>query len=524
MTTASNKTEYKDVNGYIIYLRKSRQDNPDETIQEVLEKHETMLQEFAIQTFGSKIPESNIYREVVSGESIQDREEMRKVLARLEDPQIKGVIVIEPQRLSRGDLEDCGRLISALQYTKTQVITPYMTYDLENKMERKFFQDELMRGREYLEYTKEILLRGRVAATKRGCYIGNYAPFGYRKIKIGKDHTLEIVEEEAQIVKYIYELFVNGMTTGRIAKKLNEMGINAPRGERWVKSTIKSMVKNRHYRGLVVFNRIKLTTVIEHGERIQKRLAQPEDQIIVCEGKHQAIIDKETWDAAQAIIARNPKTKLNKKLKNPLASILACSNCGQMMNLHPYSHAADRYECRHNPRCFKSIQVQKVDDAVLLALENIELPNLKLKIKNGDGDAVKIQRSLLEKLEKQMQEYRAQEDKQFELLETAMYSQEVFERRNAVLRNKMEECQKQIYHTKSNMPENIDYSERVATLEDAIAVLKDATADADQKNKLLRAIVSRIEYTGTASVGVNRKGQGQKQGDNKFKIKVFLRL
>ena len=76
---------------YIIYLRKSRQDDPRETVEEVLAKHEAMLQEYALREFGHKIPEENIYREVVSGESIESREEMKKVLARIEDPNIKGV-------------------------------------------------------------------------------------------------------------------------------------------------------------------------------------------------------------------------------------------------------------------------------------------------------------------------------------------------------------------------------------------------------------------------------------------------
>ena len=63
---------------YLIYLRKSRQDDPNETVEEVLEKHETMLQEFALKEFGGRIPEENIYREVVSGESIDDRERCKR--------------------------------------------------------------------------------------------------------------------------------------------------------------------------------------------------------------------------------------------------------------------------------------------------------------------------------------------------------------------------------------------------------------------------------------------------------------
>lgn len=508
---------------YLIYLRKSRQDDPRETVEEVLAKHEVMLQEYAAKELGGRIPEENIYREVVSGESIDDREEMRKVLARIEDPEIKGVLVVEPQRLSRGDLEDCGRLISDFRYTHTLVVTPYMTYDLEKKMERKFFQDELLRGRDYLEYTKEILLRGRIAAVKRGCYIGNYAPYGYKKIKIGKDHTLEIIEEEAEIVRLVFDLYVREqLTPGQITQRLNKMGVKAPRGEKWVKDTIRMIVRNRHYIGKVVFNKIKQTTVVEHGERKVKRLSQPEDEVLVYEGLHDAIIDLETWEAAQKLVARNPKQKHTHPLKNPLSGVLVCGKCGRAMAQHPYKHAEDRYECRTKPRCYKSVKVSELEDSVIVALEAAELPALQLKVKNGEGKAAKIQQRQLAKLEQQMADYIAQEDKQFEFLETGRYTQDVFDRRHAALREKMEDCQRQIYHTRATMPKDVDYAERVVALQTAINMLKDPEASPEEKNKLLRPIVDRIEFYG--STPVDKSIKGWKKNENKYKIKVFLRL
>ena len=233
----------------IIYLRKSRSDDPNQTMEEVLEKHETMLQEYAERELGGRIAENNIYREVVSGESIEERIEIKKVLARIEDPNIKGVLVIEPQRLSRGDLMDCGRLINSLRFTKTQVLTLMMTYDLENKMERKFFQDELMRGRDYLEYIKEILFRGRLAAAKRGEYIIAVPPYGYKKI-VNEDgaNTLEIVEEHAAIVRQIFDWRVNeGVGACVIARRLDKMGITPPRGTYWPNQTISKILQNKHY-------------------------------------------------------------------------------------------------------------------------------------------------------------------------------------------------------------------------------------------------------------------------------------
>lgn len=68
---------------WIMYLRKSRQDSPDETVEEVLAKHEGILQEWAKRELGREIPENCIYREVVSGESLAEREEIQRVLSRI---------------------------------------------------------------------------------------------------------------------------------------------------------------------------------------------------------------------------------------------------------------------------------------------------------------------------------------------------------------------------------------------------------------------------------------------------------
>lgn len=506
---------------WIMYLRKSRQDDPNETVEEVLAKHEVQLQDYAERELGGRISPENIYREVVSGESIEDREAVQKVLARIENPSVRGVLVIEPQRLSRGDLEDCGRLINDFRYTKTLVVTPQMTYDLENKMERKFFQDELLRGRDFLEYTKEILFRGRVASVKRGCYIGTRPPYGYDKIKIGKDHTLT-PNENADVVRMIFEWYTkDNMTPFRIAQRLNEMGIKAPLGEKWVKDTIRVIVRNRHYIGKVVFNKIKTTTVVENGERITKKLSQPEEDVIVAEGKHPAIIDLDTWNAAQSIIEQNPRVKYTYPLKNPFSTMLKCSACGKAMFIHPYKKAEDRYECKNKPRCFKSVKYSEMESAIITALEQSELPALEKKAKGDDGNALKIQKRLLEKLEKQMQEYREQEEHQFELLETRVYSQDLFERRNAVLREKMEDCQRQIYKANESMPASVNYEEMVTNMKKAIEALKDPEATPEEKNRLLKAIVRKIIFTGSTPVD---KTKWYKKGDNQFSLKIFLRL
>ena len=487
---------------WIMYLRKSRQDNPEETVEEVLAKHETMLQEYAERELGRRIPEENIYREVVSGESIDERVEIKKVLGRLEDPNVAGVLVVEPSRLSRGDLSDCARIIDTFRFSHTLIATPMMTYDLEKKMERKFFQDELLRGNDYLEYTKEILFRGRVAAVKRGCYINARPPWGYDRIKIGRDWTLE-PNDDADTVAMMFDWYVKeGMTPGAIARRLNGMGIKSPTGGQWGRDTVRDMLCNVHYAGKVRFNEIKKVITVEHGERVKKHLRQPEDEVIIAEGKQDAIVPLEVFEQAQAKLNNNPRIQHGTNLVNLFSGVLRCP-CGRVMQYRTKKNASARYSCPKRPYCCKSGKADDVLALVITALETGELPKLQTKLKNGDGNAAAIQKRRLEKLSKQMEEYREQEDNQYDLLEKKKYTQEVFDRRNAALRKKMDECEKEIHLTKQALPQNIDYAEAIVRVEEAIEALKDETMPLRTRNNKLRAIVKTVQYSSTCK-GFNK--------------------
>ena len=454
---------------YLLYLRKSRQDDPNETIEEVLSKHETMLQEFMKREYGFTIPEENIYREVCSGESIEERTEIKKVLARMEDSAVKGVVVIEPQRLSRGDLIDCGKLIQDFRYTKTLVVTPMMTYNLENKMERKFFQDELLRGRDYLEYTKEILFRGRVASAKRGNFVGNHPPYGYNRVRVGKDFTLE-PNENAIYVKMIFDWYVQEkLSSHAIARNLNDMGVPAPKAKVWDESSIRGILVNKHYTGKVFFATTKGTIVIEDGERKKKTLKQSDEQAIIVDGKHPAIIDEETFNKAEERRAENaPRIKTGYGLANPFAGLIYCSKCKRAIRLRQQKNTEDRFCCNNNPACVKSTTVREMKKTIIAALELAELPNLEAKLNNNEGNSARIQQNLLTGLQKQLSELKAQEEKQYDLLEKGIYSEEVFDRRNSALHEKMDSLKKQIQETKNNIPKEIDYGEKIMTLKKAI--------------------------------------------------------
>ena len=483
---------------WLMYLRKSRQDDVHETVEQVLEKHHALLQDWALRELGRTIPEENIFREIVSGERISDRRELQKVLRKIESSDVAGIICRDCSRLSRGDLIDCGSLMTVLQYTSTLVATPMMVYNLDDKMEKRFFQDELLRGSSFLDYTKEVLSNGReIAVTKKGAYIGSKAPYGYKKVKIGKLCTLEPHETEADVVRLIFDMYVNqDITFHSIGRKLDAMGITPRTGTNWRDTSIRQIIANHHYDGKVIWGKRKTKTMIEDGKVIQHRRWSDNDDFAIVDGMHPALIDHEMFVKANEKRVNNPRIIRDLKLSNPLAGILVCSKCGHVMRRVPYSHAEDRYACHTTvPGCMKSIKMSDVHEAVIVSLEESELPDLRAKLNDNQGSSRAIQQKILEGLKKQMEEYKAQEENQYELLETKKYTLELFEKRNAALREKMKQCEKQIWETECNMPDEIDYAERIVALEDAIKALRDPTMSIEEQNKFLKKIIDKIEIT-----------------------------
>ena len=501
---------------WLMYLRKSQQDDPNETVEEVVSKHEGLLQEWARRELGREIPEDCIYREVVSGgESLDEREEIRKVLSRIEDPMVAGVIVVDPQRLTRGTLQDCGRLMMMFTYTKTLIATQAMTYDMSDKMHCKIFESELMRGRDYLDYVKAAFARGRESAIKRGNFIGSKPPFGYDKITIGKDHSL-VPNKDAEVVRMIFEWYVyERIGYKKIADRLNDMGVKPVHRDKWIDNTIGAMLRNIQYDGKVCYGRKSSVTTIKDGKVKVSRPIAPEEKILIAEGKHPALVDHDLFMEAQQILNNHPRAKKDRALQNPLATLVKCATCGKALLLQKFQGRRDpRLECRTRPPHFKSIPYESVEEAHIYSREQSELPNLEALQKSNAGNSIAIQEKLIKRLEDEMKGYHEQEEAQYEMLETRRYTPEVFDKRNAVLRQKMNECEERLKKARLALPNAVNYEEKILQLKEAINALKDSSLTAEEKNKFLRAIVKRIE------VSTTDKGRG----NTDIGLKIFLKI
>lgn len=514
----------------IAYFRKSRTDDPLLSVEEVLAKHETILDEWTEKNLGALIPEENKYREVVSGETIADRPEVQKVLKLIESPKIKAILIVEVQRLSRGDLEDAGRLMKLIRYTKTLVITPMKIFDLTDEYDRDIFERELKRGNEFLEYQKKIMNRGRLLSASQGNYIGAKPPYGYDKIFIQEGRrkcpVLSINEEEANIVRMIFDMYVNqGMGAQSIAKYLHDLNITPPRGKYWSSASVTDMLSNHHYIGKIRWNWRKIVVVVEDGEVKKTTPKQKEGNYQLFDGKHPGIISEEMFQSAQERRGKNTRTKPNFTVKNPLAGILSCE-CGHAMVLRAYTNCSPRLLCNWQSRCNNGscLQSEVMDFVVNLLKEKIA--EFEIELKNNNNDAVIIHEKMIKNLEKKLETIQAREISQWEAQSdpdpTKRMPQHIFQALNEKLIKERESVEKALKDAYATKPAKIDTEDKIIKFQKALDGLMDDNKSALEKNQLLKACIKKIEYSRKRIEHLRGKGNQYKFSETPIELKVTL--
>lgn len=477
------------------YLRKSRSDDPSLTVEEVLAKHETILKEWQEKNLAAPIPEENVYKEVVSGETINSRPEFKKLLKRIESPKIKAVLIVECARLGRPDLEEIGRLSKLLRYTNTYVITPQRIFDLRDEYDREQFERELMRGNDYLEYTKKVLQRGKEISLRSGYYVNAVIPYGYEREWVyegkRKRPTLAIVDEEAKVVRMIFDWYVNDQIgTMKICHKLNAMGIPPRRGDMWKKSTISKMLKNEHYIGKVVIKKhIKVNTV-EDSTILTHSIFNENFEIV--DGKHQAIIDEELFYRANNKLSRYISIKPNKVQQNPFASILKCE-CGRCMK-RGISRNSIRYLCDEQTFCGNASVLEKELIPVIIGYLKRSLDDLTTKITDADENKKEKHMEYVSLLEKKYIEIEKKELSLWDKYSEEQMPKQVFDKLMADCMEKKQKLENELKSAYNDAPGHIDYKGAIASLHEAIVALSDDSVSAATKNKILKSVVEKIVY------------------------------
>lgn len=494
-----------------IYLRKSRADEElEKTLGEgeTLSKHRNALLKFAKE---NKLNVTDIKEEIVSGDSLFFRPKMLELLKEVEDNMYYGVLVMDIDRLGRGGMKDQGIILDAFKESKTKIITPIKTYDLDNEMDEELTEFKTFFSRRELKTINRRMQGGRVRSVEEGNYIATNPPFGYDIDFIKKNRTLKINEDEAPAINLIFKLYIEGNGASFIANELNNLGFKTKLGNNFSPSSVLTIIKNPIYIGKIPWKRKDIKKSKTPG-KVKDTRTRDKSEWIIANGKHPAIVTNEIWESAQKILKGRYHIpyQLSNAPVNPFAGIISCGICGKKMVMRK-ARGINRLMCIY--KCGnKSTRFDNVESDCLEALKDY-LSNYSAEIKNSikkeDIDMYSIQ---ITNLKKELTTLNNQRLKLFDLLERNLYDEDTFLERSKNINDRIEN----ITHTLKSLEKNVkknsytSYEEDIKHFKNVLDAYN-LTKDVSKKNNLLKSILYKIEYTKT------------EKGKN-YEIKLFPKL
>ena len=414
---------------YCAYLRKSRRDVELEALGqgETLARHEKQLADLAAR-LGVQI--LHTYREIVSGDTIAERPQMQRLLADVNAGRWDGVLCMDVDRLARGDSMDQGLIMQSMLYANVLVITPDKIYDPSDESDADFFEIKLFFARREYAAIKKRMQRGRIASVMDGCYLGPTI-YGYNRVKLQgrKGWSLEVVPEQAAIVRSVFEWYAYGMDgaevgAAAICARLNGMGLRTNKGNLFEASYIRTMLQNPTYAGMVRWNQRTTQRSIRDGQRVSRRVLS--ETPIVVPGQHTPIVDADLFRRVQEIFATHTKRPRNvaAPVANSLGGLVICAQCGRAMQLKPDPRRHDGFLFCPRQGCpTASTYISVVERVVIDSLREWvsryqAAPEPRPQQPQPGAAAVQAARA---QLEAQLATLEGQSSRLFDLLEQGLY-------------------------------------------------------------------------------------------------------
>ena len=300
-----------------------------------------------------------------TGKTMLRRAGLRSLLGMAESEGLDLLVMEGLDRISRS-LKDVAIIHERLKHAGVRMYTAH-----EGWISALHVGVKGARNAIYLDDMRDKIRRGQHARAREGRHPSSLA-YGYRVVRGVVDERNEYIhgireidEDQAKIVRRIFEEFVDGKPGKAIAVGLNDDGIPSPQGRIWRHRTIKGdrsrgdgILRKEIYRGILIFNRGR--TVVDPVTGRKKRVINPESEWTRAEVSHLRIVDDDLWDQAQRMLAkrtvsygkaagqkRNPSSNPH---IHPLTGLVRCGVCGSVSNV-----ANDgRYVCavaRYTKRC-----------------------------------------------------------------------------------------------------------------------------------------------------------------------------
>ena len=259
--------------------------------------------------------------EGISGRSAKKRDDFQRLLSDCRKGKIDKVLVKSISRFARNTTE----CLAAIRELKSLGISIFFE---EHNIDTSMVSSEMLTAvlAACAQAESESISRNmRWSYQKRmesGQFITCKAPLGYRLV----DRQLMVHEEEAEIIRDVFRMFLSGWNTEEIAKELTDRGAKTREGlDSWKAYTIKRILVNEKYIGDALLQKMYST---ESFPPVKKCNRGERPQYYV-ENSHQPIIDRETFDSAQKLLrSKRPQIAGKSKLQHTMKQKIVCGSCG----------------------------------------------------------------------------------------------------------------------------------------------------------------------------------------------------
>ncbi|MGL5329528.1 MAG: recombinase family protein, partial [Peptostreptococcaceae bacterium] len=444
----------------------------------------------------------DIKEEIVSGESISHRPKMLELLEEIKDNKCDAVLVMDIDRLGRGNMQDQGIILDTFKQSKTKIITPRKCYDLNDEFDEEYSEFEAFMARKELKLITRRMQRGRVKSAQEGNYLGTNAPFGYDVYSVDKRTRTLVPNDKSDIVRVIFDLYVNeGYGAKKIATHINRLGSRTSTGKEWYDSAILNIIKNKVYCGYIQWKKKEEKKSNDPRKKTDVR-TRPREEWIESKGKHEPIVSEDIWNKAQRILKGKYHSPYHLNgITNPLAGIVRCKVCGASMVYRPYTTGPAHLRCYNN--CGnKSSKFEYVENAILDGLNDL-LDKYKLHVCDYDLNSLKDTNeldnsiSILQSLQRELNELEKQKGRLFDFLERGIYDEDTFLERSSNLNKRISSTKDAIGVASEKVNElnndTIDYENLIPIIESTLDIYH-KTNDVSLKNELLKSIINSITY------------------------------
>ena len=296
----------------------------------------------------------DIYNDEDFSGSDRDRPDFNRMISDAREHKFDVIICKTQSRFAR-DMEIIEKYINGLfPIWGIRFLSIVDNNDSTNRANRKSRQINSLVDQWYLEDLSDNVRATLASKRKQGLWIGAFSPYGYKKDPNNKNHLI-IDEEAAEVVRYVFDLYLQGYGITPIARKLNKEKIPNPAtykqqhnqpfqnshnkcSDMWHTYSIQRMLSNEVYIGNTVQG------IQENvSYKSNKKRNKPKEEWDIVEGTHEAIIDRKTYDQVQRLRAGKPKCGKTGK-PNIFAAKVKCLRCGSSMRIY-YTHHERYFRC-----------------------------------------------------------------------------------------------------------------------------------------------------------------------------------